>query len=54
MPMENLYAHLLERKQVTPMFYRPREGLHHLVLIHPRSLNTILGLKGILWKNVTI
>ena len=25
--MENLYAYLLERKLVTPMFYRPREGL---------------------------
>ena len=27
MPMADLYAYLLERKLVTPMFYRPREGL---------------------------
>ena len=27
MPMENLYAYLLERKLVTQMFYRPKEGL---------------------------
>ena len=26
MPMENLYAYLLERKLVTPMFSKPREG----------------------------
>ena len=25
MPMVELYAHLLERKLVTPMFYRPKE-----------------------------
>ena len=26
MPMADLYAYLLERKLVTPMFARPREG----------------------------
>ena len=26
MPMVDLYAYLLERKLVTPMFQRPREG----------------------------
>jgi len=49
MPMADLYAYLLERKLVTSMFSRPREGpLHHLSLILPRSVNNILGLRGIL------
>ena len=26
MPLANLYAYLLERKLVTPVFYRSREG----------------------------
>ena len=52
--MADLYAYLLERKLVTLMFSRPKEGPPSLVLIHPKSVNTILGLRGILWKNVTI
>ena len=27
MPLADLYAYLLERKLMTPVFYRPREGL---------------------------
>jgi len=30
MPMAELYAYLLGRKLVTPMFYKPREGLPSL------------------------
>ena len=26
MPMDDLYAYILERKLVTPLFQRPREG----------------------------
>ena len=54
MPMANLYAYMLERKLVTQCFPGPEKALYHLVLIRPRSVNTILGLRGILWKNVTI
>jgi len=54
MPMENLYAYLLERKLVTLMFSSPEKAFHHLVLIRLRSVNTIIGLRGILWKNVNI
>ena len=47
MPLADLYAYLLERKLVTVVFYRPREGPQCLDSIHPRNVNTILGLKGI-------
>jgi len=54
MPLADLYAYLLERKLVTQYFTGLKKAPQRLVLIHPRSLNTILGSKGIPLNNVTI
>jgi len=54
MPLADLYTYLLERKLVTLEFYRPREGPQCLDSIHPRNMNTILGLKGIPMDNKLI
>ena len=54
MPMADLYAFLLERKLMTPMFLRPREGPPSPNFDPSKKCKHHFEAKGIPLKNVTI
>ena len=54
MPMADLYAYLLERKLVTPMFYKPREGPSSFGFDPSKKCEHHFGAEGTPLKNVTI
>ena len=54
MPMADLYAYLLERKLVTPMFYKPREGPSSPGFDSSKKCEHHFGAEGTPLKNVTI